>query len=544
MSRWEGRWVAKSDVKPQGLQDWLSEDVATKCLESLVGSWQDQKDSYYALVLSRDGSALDVSTKRPNGAVQKTSRLIHIEWKGQSGRIVWGHGGPKRQYIVESGDSDTINWKRHLDGVSAFKWKRASKTSERESSEEPQAETGGTPQDSPSGAPPPTRSAGSHAHRARLRQDFQAERVIATGSHAHRARLRQGFSAQRAQTLAMAEAPEDSWDEEEAVAQVKESPDGGKAGRQLLATLKGDGGGDDSGSALLATLKGDSGGGSNAGSALLATLKGDNGSGASGCGRDSGSALLAQLKGDSGGGGGGGDSGSAPDWPGFRQDEILQLNEQEAMEATERLLAALKMPPKKGDKEAELHPANAMDNQANLVSTDQVAQQELFAMQPLMMSPAQQAFPSMQPMVAVAPAMQQVIQNSSNVYNFNLQGACMPQGAMFGLPLPQQSMLAMPTPIPVPMDVRHISEQVEFWFSDHNLSRDMYMRSLMHGEGWVPLNILQEFPRLKAMSVDLWALRQAIVPSMSLELDCTAFYVRIRDPQRRAEWCSVSMPWV
>lgn len=98
--------------------------------------------------------------------------------------------------------------------------------------------------------------------------------------------------------------------------------------------------------------------------------------------------------------------------------------------------------------------------------------------------------------------------------------------------------------VPVsPIQADYVTAQVEFWFSDENMSVDNYMRSLMDKEGWVFLCEILNFSRLQQMGVDLWALRLALMPSLQLELDGTAYYVRIRQQERRERWLSVSFPW-
>jgi hypothetical protein len=105
------------------------------------------------------------------------------------------------------------------------------------------------------------------------------------------------------------------------------------------------------------------------------------------------------------------------------------------------------------------------------------------------------------------------------------------------LPLVQMPMYQYPL---TPVDVTQVTAQVEYWFSDENLGRDSYMRSLMNENGWVYLGTLQDFRRLQQMHVDIWALRFALIPSVALELDGSAQYVRIRDQLRRERWAQVA----
>jgi len=79
------------------------------------------------------------------------------------------------------------------------------------------------------------------------------------------------------------------------------------------------------------------------------------------------------------------------------------------------------------------------------------------------------------------------------------------------------------------VDCGIICKQLEFYFSDANLSHDSYLQSLMMPhEGWVHLAHLLAFPRMISLGADDWSIRQAILESNALEMDATACFVRIR----------------
>jgi len=102
---------------------------------------------------------------------------------------------------------------------------------------------------------------------------------------------------------------------------------------------------------------------------------------------------------------------------------------------------------------------------------------------------------------------------------------------------PQAGPTHMSNPMGCPLDPRHVLNQMEFYFSDLNLWRDDYLKSIMMpGEGWVPLYLLQSFPRMHTLGADLWALRQAALGSAQLELDGTGLYIRLRDVERRLNY--------
>jgi len=82
-----------------------------------------------------------------------------------------------------------------------------------------------------------------------------------------------------------------------------------------------------------------------------------------------------------------------------------------------------------------------------------------------------------------------------------------------------------------------LKNTLEYYFSDANLHYDNYLKGLMvQGQGWVPLVVLQSFPRMQQIGVDTFAMGQALLRITSLELDATAYYVRIRDWATREKW--------
>ncbi|KAJ4965598.1 hypothetical protein NE237_017447 [Protea cynaroides] len=63
-----------------------------------------------------------------------------------------------------------------------------------------------------------------------------------------------------------------------------------------------------------------------------------------------------------------------------------------------------------------------------------------------------------------------------------------------------------------------IRHQIEYYFSKENLVKDAYLKSLMDDEGWVPLHLIAEFRRVKAMTNDLNLIVRALQPSAFLEV--------------------------
>merc|ERR1712098_661234 len=77
-----------------------------------------------------------------------------------------------------------------------------------------------------------------------------------------------------------------------------------------------------------------------------------------------------------------------------------------------------------------------------------------------------------------------------------------------------------------------IRQQIEYYFSMENLFRDYYLRSQMDADGWVSLEVLAGFNRLKYLllcSNDPTLLMLALHDSDTVELDQTTMQVRRKD---------------
>jgi la-related protein 1 len=78
-----------------------------------------------------------------------------------------------------------------------------------------------------------------------------------------------------------------------------------------------------------------------------------------------------------------------------------------------------------------------------------------------------------------------------------------------------------------------IRSQIEFYFTARNLERDQYLRSLMDSDGWVPVAALLQFNRLKALTADEAAVREALGGSRQLQVSADATRVRSKNRPRR-----------
>jgi len=59
--------------------------------------------------------------------------------------------------------------------------------------------------------------------------------------------------------------------------------------------------------------------------------------------------------------------------------------------------------------------------------------------------------------------------------------------------------------------------QVEYYFSVENLCKDLYLRQQMDEEGWIPLNVISQFNRIKYLTSDLPTLIETIKTSNVVE---------------------------
>ena len=92
--RSQGDAAAPSDgVAASDFKDWQTIKAHSAMLR-LQGTWVDQRGSQYTLLAGKDSYGLLVETIRPNRYYKQTEDLIHIEWKGELGRVVWGRGHP------------------------------------------------------------------------------------------------------------------------------------------------------------------------------------------------------------------------------------------------------------------------------------------------------------------------------------------------------------------------------------------------------------------------------------------------------------------
>merc|ERR1712072_328006 len=72
-------------------------------------------------------------------------------------------------------------------------------------------------------------------------------------------------------------------------------------------------------------------------------------------------------------------------------------------------------------------------------------------------------------------------------------------------------------------------EQIEYYFTVDNLSRDVYLRSKMDVEGFVPIQLVASFPAVRNLNVHFHTLRMLLAASPQVEVDLENNVIRARD---------------
>jgi hypothetical protein len=82
--------------------------------------------------------------------------------------------------------------------------------------------------------------------------------------------------------------------------------------------------------------------------------------------------------------------------------------------------------------------------------------------------------------------------------------------------------------------LQSIRQQIEFYFSDHNLPKDVFLNKLLQldetGEGWVQLQVVANFNKVKQLSTQLDLIRDALRHSSLLMVSEDGLYIRRKTP--------------
>ncbi|KAJ1680173.1 hypothetical protein EV182_000533, partial [Spiromyces aspiralis] len=108
-------------------------------------------------------------------------------------------------------------------------------------------------------------------------------------------------------------------------------------------------------------------------------------------------------------------------------------------------------------------------------------------------------------------------------------------------PYPAVTSVAAPMPAPLPQTEeesrKFIQKQVEYYFSVENLCKDVFFRTQMDTEGYVPLTLISGFNRVKMLTQDLDVVRQALEASEEVEMNEAKDKVR-----KRGDWSKWLFP--
>uniref|UniRef100_A0A0D9XK14 HTH La-type RNA-binding domain-containing protein n=1 Tax=Leersia perrieri TaxID=77586 RepID=A0A0D9XK14_9ORYZ len=95
-----------------------------------------------------------------------------------------------------------------------------------------------------------------------------------------------------------------------------------------------------------------------------------------------------------------------------------------------------------------------------------------------------------------------------------------PQG-MHYVPSPAPRNLGEPGQAPLTADEleKKIRDQIEYYFSENNLCEDLHLKLLMDENGWVPLELVAGFPRVRALTATLEMVQNSLLSSNVVEVE-------------------------
>jgi la-related protein 1 len=74
-----------------------------------------------------------------------------------------------------------------------------------------------------------------------------------------------------------------------------------------------------------------------------------------------------------------------------------------------------------------------------------------------------------------------------------------------------------------------VRNQIDFYFSAGNLVRDLFLRSKMNGEGWIPLHVVAAFNRVRMLTPDPAVIVASMVGSSTTELSVDQLFLRPKE---------------
>ncbi|CAI4230787.1 unnamed protein product [Auanema sp. JU1783] len=90
-------------------------------------------------------------------------------------------------------------------------------------------------------------------------------------------------------------------------------------------------------------------------------------------------------------------------------------------------------------------------------------------------------------------------------------------------------------PTPAPIHVLNdetlrdcVRKQIEYYFSNENLQKDFFLRRKMNADGFLPLQLIASFPRVRSLTADISLICEGLRESDTVELSDDLTYVRPR----------------
>merc|ERR1712050_453871 len=85
-----------------------------------------------------------------------------------------------------------------------------------------------------------------------------------------------------------------------------------------------------------------------------------------------------------------------------------------------------------------------------------------------------------------------------------------------------------------------LKAQIEFYFSPENLCKDVYLRKHMDDEGWTPLEVIAQFPKVKAYRAKYGEIRASLADSTLLEVNSSNGKMRLANEGERKKFPRVT----
>jgi hypothetical protein len=85
-------------------------------------------------------------------------------------------------------------------------------------------------------------------------------------------------------------------------------------------------------------------------------------------------------------------------------------------------------------------------------------------------------------------------------------------------------------------DKKNLRSQLEYYFSVGNLCKDLFLRSHMDQDGWAPVELIGDFPRVRKYKASVKGIIEALKDSEVLEVDAAKKQVRLKDETLRSKW--------